>query len=372
MASGTAEDTLSIQLTRLKNLQGVDPGMFVLAVHSFAEAVIRSQCNIDHYDESTFSTLIQAYRDLKIARANGSWVQDLNVLDMLKMNHTKTNQVRHRFETVEVFEAQAATQHLLTFCKLAGIGEDENLQIIKKYIGVWNDRKSYGELLNELSRKEYLLIVQSKKAQELTEQNEALQRQIIHVEELTQEKSKIELALRKYEQKLQVKDKKYDELRASNFQLDKELRDAQKNLTQFDELQNYIQALQKMTVYTRTRMDFERSVIRFTPEQKDVLSAISLKKDFLIKGSAGTGKTLVLLKAIEKAKGRGTDSSGLQDELGLDEIKGSIALLTYTRTLAKYDSYLSELVLSNHIDQDDLISTVDSFLCNAPIRQYRI
>ena len=56
-----------------------------------------------------------------------------------------------------------------------------------------------------------------------------------------------------------------------------------------------------MTVYTRTRLDFERSLVRLTAEQSKVLAQIKLNRDFLVKGSAGTGKSLVLIKALEKA-----------------------------------------------------------------------
>ena len=63
----------------------------------------------------------------------------------------------------------------------------------------------------------------------------------------------------------------------------------------------YLETVGSLTSYTRTRLDFERDITRLTPEQQDVLDSISLTNDFLIKGGAGTGKTLVLIKALEKA-----------------------------------------------------------------------
>ncbi|GAB1456904.1 hypothetical protein MASR2M48_22120 [Spirochaetota bacterium] len=102
--------------------------------------------------------------------------------------------------------------------------------------------------------------------------------------------------------------------------------------------------MRRMTAFTRTRADYERAVVRLTAEQKGILTQIRLDRDFLVKGSAGTGKTLVLLKAVEKAKGIGTGAVSGQDTLGMDELGGSVALLTYTTTMVKYDAFLSSLM----------------------------
>jgi superfamily I DNA/RNA helicase len=110
-----------------------------------------------------------------------------------------------------------------------------------------------------------------------------------------------------------------------------------------------------MTVLTRTRADYEKSLIRLTPEQKKILEQIHLDSDFLVKGAAGTGKTLILLKAIEKAKGRGAQAG-----FALDELTGSAALLTYTNTLVKYDRYIASILSGGN--GADRIMTADSFI----------
>lgn len=106
--------------------------------------------------------------------------------------------------------------------------------------------------------------------------------------------------------------------------------------------------------YTRTRYNYEQNITRLTREQQRVLDNISLHTDFLIKGGAGTGKTLVLIKSLEKAM-------ALQEsELDFSENKLGIKLLTYNKTLAKYDKYIACVL--DHSDEAEMISTADKFL----------
>ena len=85
-----------------------------------------------------------------------------------------------------------------------------------------------------------------------------------------------------------------------------------------------------------------------------MLELISFTDDFLIKGAAGTGKTLVLIKALEKAL------SFEKAELSFDDAGINVRMLTYNRTLAKYDRYLAEILKQKH--DSALISTIDKFL----------
>ena len=85
--------------------------------------------------------------------------------------------------------------------------------------------------------------------------------------------------------------------------------------------------MRTMTSYTRTRRDYEHLILRLSAQQEEALRRIDLSSDFLITGGPGTGKTLVLLKAI-----------------GKKSEKSNVALLTYTNSLAKYDQYLTRLL----------------------------
>ena len=48
----------------------------------------------------------------------------------------------------------------------------------------------------------------------------------------------------------------------------------------------YVQHLSRMTACTRTRLEYERSMVRMTREQQRVLEQIKLDGDFLVKGGA--------------------------------------------------------------------------------------
>ncbi|MBI9100200.1 MAG: DEAD/DEAH box helicase, partial [Spirochaetaceae bacterium] len=78
---------------------------------------------------------------------------------------------------------------------------------------------------------------------------------------------------------------------------------------------------------------------------------ITLKSDFLVKGGAGTGKTLILLEAMKEA------NAGI-----LPFANKKMLLLTYTNTLVKYDRYISDIMKID--DGESQINTADSYLNN--------
>ena len=82
------------------------------------------------------------------------------------------------------------------------------------------------------------------------------------------------------------------------------------------------------------------------------MEAVRPGHDFLIRGGAGTGKTIVLLHALERIE--------REREAELELKPGARMLfLTYTNTLVKYDRYVAEIL--REPDADSLILTADSF-----------
>ncbi|MBA7592523.1 hypothetical protein ES708_34710 [subsurface metagenome] len=81
-------------------------------------------------------------------------------------------------------------------------------------------------------------------------------------------------------------------------------------------------------------MDYEQSISQLTPEQEQIVSSINPNKSLLIKGGAGTGKSLVLIECLRRIL--------LQKELPLDQ-EQSVVLVTFTRTLVKFNRYIAEL-----------------------------
>ncbi len=338
---------------RLASMQGGDPAFFVLAVHSFIEGVLKSSLSLDDPTDEKFTSFLQEFRQRLIGSAQG-FIQGLDVLNLIKQQHLLTNDVRHRFASATVEDARAATQHLRRFCQLARIPEGEGLATLIDYLKAWDDRRSYAELVKDVNDLGYRYQIEKKSAKEMAERVSELETAQVEMTRLKEQIRAKDQTLVELEVAKERKDVRVDELRAERAALVQELKQTKAKATAFDDAQAYIDTLSRMTVLTRTRADYERSIIRLTAEQKRVLEQIRLDADFLVKGAAGTGKTLVLLKAIEKAKGGGLDKG-----LGLDELSGSIALLTYTRTLVKYDLYLASLL---SLDEGDRISTADSFL----------
>lgn len=340
---------------RLAKLQGGDPAFFVLAVHSFIEGVLRASCNCDDPMDDSFPAFLGEFKSRLLSKATG-YIPHLDVLGLIRQQHFLTNDVRHRFAAATVEDARTATQHLRRFCQLAGIPEGEGLATLIEYLKAWDDRRSYAELIRDMNDLGYRYQIEKKSAKEMAErvsELEAAQIEMAHLKEQIRAKDQ---TLAELEAAKEKKDARVDELRAERAALALELKQAKVKAAAFDDAQAYIDAISRMTVLTRTRADYEKSVTRLTPEQKKVLDQIQFNADFLVKGAAGTGKTLVLLKAIERSRGGG----GEQAHLDLPEIHGTAAVLTYTTTLVKYDQYLSSLMASGA--SEGRVATADSFL----------
>lgn len=362
-ASSSASSILiEERLERLARLQGTDPGLFVLAVHSFVEGYLRERCVPEDPVDDRFCAFIGAFKAELIRSASHRFVPGLDVLTLLISDHDHTHQVRHRFAALPADHARIATHHLVRFCSLAGIGEGRSLSRVQEHLAAWNERRSAGDLSTALSQANSSLQAAKDQARKLTERVAELEAVETQFELLKEQRRVLERRIAEAEGGKAAKDERIDELRAERAKLTEELRTLRKRAEELEDAKTYLGELSRMTVYTRTRLDYERMVTRLTQEQRKVLSQISLDADFLVKGAAGTGKTLVLLKAIEKAKGLGTDETGSQDELEMGELGGTVALLTYTTTLVKYDRYLSSLMMRGRFGAEDRISTADSFL----------
>lgn len=352
---------------RLYALQQSDEGMFVLAVHSFVESFIRN--NIQDGDasipETPFHALINAYRDHLLAKADGTFIKYLDVLGNLCKYHKNTNEVRHRFALLDKDDVCIATQHLNCFCKLSGIHTGEQFNNLLAALSVWDERRPYHELVLENKKLGLINKQLSQDHQKMTEELAALQGLKEEQDHLHFELEQATRALNEEKKRSGNRSDKIDQLRQEHARLKNELKEKTREIAQYRETEDTISLFNKQLMLARTRLDYEQMILRLSSEQQAVLSQIGLDSDFLIKGSAGTGKTLVLLKAVEKAKGRGLGQANAQDEFEMHELQGSIALLTYTTTLVKYDQWLSTLMMNGVLNESDRISTVDAFLLDS-------
>jgi hypothetical protein len=317
---------------------------------------MRERVQLEDPDDDRFTTYLFELRHSIENRAPEGGRSRFEVLGLLAKSHLATNDVRHRFAPLAIEEARQATQHLVMFCTLVGIRQTDALKKVEEYLDAWNDRRPIGELSKTLNEAGFRLQLEKNVAKRLTERLSQLEAVEKEREGLKTQRRQLEDQIRQLEAVSQGRDSKIDELRGERAKLLGELKIAKQRVESLKDAQDYVDALTRMTVYTRTRADYERSITKLTSEQKKALERISLNEDFLIKGAAGTGKSLVLLKAIEKAR----EGEGNQNGLGLDELRGTVALLTYTTTLAKYDQYI-ESIMAKGVS-GSRVSTASAFL----------
>jgi superfamily I DNA/RNA helicase len=338
------------KLRRLVHLAGTDPGFYVLALHSFVEHYLRDVREASAGER--FGDLLWDYREKLLSEADGGYVEGLYCLKQLGKQHWFTNQVRHAFEELDRDEAVGATHLFVVFCSLSGLGQLQPVRELARNLEVWQERESVLQKTARLKQVHAeLLALQSKNA-ELMQSVESYKAQALRAQELEVQLSRNALELEKAERRLSEKDKRLDDLRAERGRLRNEQLQLKREMRRYEELERYIRHLGRFSVYTRTRLDYERSLVRLTPEQRDAVESITLRHDFLVKGSAGTGKSLVLIESLRKALS--------EPELDFGNAgRERLVLLTFTRTLAKFDSYVSGLVGAPAAGE--LVRTVDSF-----------
>lgn len=325
------------KIDRLHKLHQCDLGFYMLGLHSFIEGYIYS---ITGVDEKNFYQNLATYNCYLRAK-NKEGYHNRFLRDLVK-DHNNTNRVRHQFEDVYSSEAESATHRFIKFLRKTEL-ESDDYDSLESLYKQWNSRTNLNAedskaLQNSLNKaKEDILSLQS----ELSEYRGIRTELELLQSEKTLLESKISSGLgdreRLESEKLVLQDR-LEELEASS----KEVK----------AMENYIHYLSRFSLYTRTRAEYEKSVLRLSRDQVSALERISLQKDFLIKGAAGTGKSLVLIKAIEKVMEL--------NSLGDDFFHGRVLLLSFSKTLKKYNEYMANL-LNAGLDEG-AISTVYSFI----------
>jgi len=308
------------RLKRLSRLQGEDPGIFALAVHSFIEGELRRRYDLPYEEEPSFNALSD-----RLVEEVGE--KSRQFLANLKAAHKAVNEVRHEFNALGVDHALMAAAHLYTFCYFIDIDEGalQTLYKIKRELDdTWTRSESRSELITSNQ------ILQTELQKILAEKG-SLSDQLSELKEREEEREQVDDRIHSLEHQIRnlLKDKdrnekKIKELRDERHVLQVQRRSLEK---QTRDLEEYLHVMRTMTSYTRTRRDYEHLILRLSAQQEEALRRIDLSSDFLITGGPGTGKTLVLLKAI-----------------GKKSEKSNVALLTYTNSLAKYDQYLTRLL----------------------------
>ncbi|MGA2763283.1 MAG: UvrD-helicase domain-containing protein [Spirochaetia bacterium] len=339
---------LEERLARILGMAGTDEGFYVLALHSLVEAYI---CDRDPALRSIehFSDRLRAFGNQ--LRSQGCRPEDLRTLSRIIQEHALANSVRHSFTRLDREEALAATHNFLRFCSLCGIGS-KRLEELGRSLFLWDDKRSPLGRSEELSRIQVELSVAQRDAARLLAGTEAWAKDKLRLAELEGEALRLAARLDREKARADAKAERLDELRKELNDLAREKGRLVEQLAAYRDLDLYVDHVSRFSLYTRTRMDYERSVMKLTPEQSEAVDSLRPGFDFLIRGGAGTGKTIVLLHALEKVR--------RAREAELDLKPGMRMLfLTYTNTLVKYDRYVAEILREK--DAEDLIITADSF-----------
>ena len=333
-------------IQRLIDMQSADCGFFVLSVYSFIEMYMRTQANstlgktYDTNDEN-FVNLIHDYVDVLKERQRRKGIPNWGYIPEsqfsflttgMKNGKDNSNDVRHTFKSLSPEEAKCAIKDLLQFCRIDNGDIKKQFEPLENCLSNWMQRKFSEEDAKEL-------VEANKKIIELQNSNENLILQTANIE-----------TLKKQLQELQQDNDIYDEMQ--NELLEK--------IRSYDE---YISNLRRMIFYTRTRNDFEKFIVRLSAEQQQAVDRIKFKKDYLIKGSAGTGKSFVLLTALKKL---------LEEKLDEDQYE-RLVFITYTKSLAKYNAYVASL-MEMGVPEENII-TADKFfveICNHCFPKKRI
>ena len=329
------------QVNRLKTLNGTDPALFVLAIYSYIEYYCKKELGEENWNNETpFFRILKDFRYQKQPNLDYIERRELNEnISSLIEGHIITNGIRHQFDPLSKEEVTAHVEQFLKFAKTFNL---PNYGILKTLDDkkLWDSRKNPEETAKELREL-------NQKIETLTKEN-ANQIDIAKYNELSRELKSLQSELEERESfKLKVA-KRNDDLRRENFEKNNRIKELEQLLADEKKTQQYINNTLRLTNYTRTRSDYEKELLRLTPEQNQIVNMIDFGSDYLIKGSAGTGKSVVIMKLLEKLKETNNRK--------IDNIK----FITYTKNLVKYNKYVAKLF--NISSDNGMVVSLDSFL----------
>ncbi len=338
---------LETKLDRLTRLVGTDEGFYALALHAFVEYYLRYE---KKYGEGPgFHELTWAFREELLHDRGEQFIDGLNCLARLGHQHLLTNKVRHAFERLDPEEAAAATHLFVTFCKLAGIGSFPQVRLLEQSLRIWAERTSVLEASSLIHRMQEQIRQLRGQAAGFLEQRREYERLKDELREQQGRLAAFDREMRKAREAEVQRKERLDELRQERNALTQERNELLARLEQYGELERYLRYLGRLSLYTRTRLDYEQSISQLTPEQEQIVASVNPRRSLLIRGGAGTGKSLVLIECLRRTLQQG------ELELGQGQ---SVVLVTFTRTLVKYSRYIAELKSMNL--PLEVIGTADS------------
>lgn len=328
---------------RLKRLCDADYGFYILGVHSFFEASVGKQYRLKRL---SFDHLVRTLKK------RASFTQkEQNILERIVDQHSITNKVRHRFEESTAQEALAATTDLMQILASPHFPSTEASTKLGLIVNTFSEKGI------SLTRDQDVII-----ERQAEQPHEVADRIIAIKKELKPLGKQLNTFSNKLKSAKQAKASKPCE---KNFKTYRDLRDQYNTiLKEYTEKKEQISLLENQTsmfnerrvaIVQQASLDFQRFLLTLNEDQKSVLSAIDFNNDFYIYGGPGTGKSIVLIHAAHKI---------------IDYVNNAadVRLVTFTRSLAKYNSYIHTLSHSSAGGVN--ISTIDDLLEEATFGKY--
>ncbi|MDF1569671.1 MAG: UvrD-helicase domain-containing protein [Spirochaetaceae bacterium] len=353
-------ESLSDSLTRLDIIRTTDPGLYAVALHAFIEAHVQ-KC-IGSTREMNFTAILltwwHEHRDDVTAGRTGALSSEDEaalraILSSISRDHRITNTVRHNFARLTPEEARGVTWNFLRLGDYAGWSALIEARPLRASLESWDNRESAASDSELIHLKFDFADLQRRSAELLSDRP------------LIESKEREIQALRKRLHALQAAPDQPAETASPSggisrnglspgvAEIQSEIRRLRTEVDNSD-YKRYIDGLSRFSLTARTRRDFEKHLIRLTPEQREALEDFNTDQHMLITGGAGTGKTLVLLEALSRTlKNR-------SPELDMGQPTDT-TLVTFTKTLLKYDRYLASLMAPGQLQEADLESSETFF-----------
>ena len=336
-------------IERVAAVTTTDPGIFLLAACSFIEGYMHSRYAAPG-ETAEFGYLRSCFeRDLPHNRRSAPQFRGL--FQTIPMQRRNSNKVRHEFAEFDLDEARGATAMLIQFCELVGIASP-GVQELRDGLELWRGSRRPVDQLRQLKAIRLEVNQARMNNGELVREIADLRERAQEAEQLERESQAKEWEIERLKKSGRKSSERIDALRRELWELNQQQRAAAAEQPSADAAL-YLEYLGRFSAYTRSRADYERSVMALTPDQERVVQLITGGTgDFLVTGPAGTGKTLVLLHALAR------EIRGQSEELRLD-LPRQVAMLTYTPTLVRFNRWLTRLMGVGSVDP--VVQTVDGF-----------
>lgn len=337
----TAHDYADTQLPRIESLIGADPGVFALACDAFLEGLavrmgapwgegVSFRDKLEHL-ESALNLQGQSRNQLHgLARQFGEF-------------RRHTNDVRHRFAELDIDEVIAVQERFRRFLATAGFSHPVINRLAEIVSEAWADHTPRSEYRGRLKALQLAANKARAENASLLEKIAAWEADQAVYDEAVAEMQRLQARIATLEQQKGDDRSRISGLRQEIFEATERARRAATQLEDQKAIRAYVDYLSRATTLTRTRSDYERSVLSLSPEQQQIVAAVGAHGDFLVKGPAGTGKTLVLMHAVQQERER------IRSELGFDD-HTQLGIFTFNKSLARFNRYLATIIGSDVTD----------------------